>query len=182
MRLFVGIALPDAIRQQALMLAGGIRGARWLRDDQLHITVRFLGEVDGRTAGDVDDALAAMTAPPFTMSLGGVGLFGTLRQPRILWAGVEPVDRICHLQAKVERAVQGAGVAPDGRKFSPHVTLARFGPGRDRRKSAAGLDRFIHNHSTFSTPAFDVDALILYSSLLSETGAIYRPEARYPLI
>jgi len=185
MRLFVGIALPAPVRERLLMLMGGLKGARWQRDDQLHITLRFLGDVDGATAEDLDEALAAIRMPPFTIRLKGVGLFGSLKDPRILWAGIEPEEELCRLQEKVERRVTDLGLVAEGRKFSPHVTLARFGSkGRGGKAGSviSGLGEFISAHADFQSPDFEVSDFVLYSSVLGAEGATYRIEADYPLI
>ncbi|RMF12307.1 MAG: RNA 2',3'-cyclic phosphodiesterase [Alphaproteobacteria bacterium] len=186
MRLFVGLSLPDTVRQHALMLMGGVKGARWQREDQLHITLRFLGEVDGAMAGDVDEALGSITMDRFSLSLAGVGVFGTLKAPRILWAGVQPEHQIRRLHDKVERAMIGLGLVPDGRKFSPHVTLARFSTSNRGRKrnpdlEVGGLGAFLQAHDGFRTPPFEVSRFVLFSSHLGHDGAIYRAEAEYPL-
>mgnify|MGYP005842001927 CR=1 FL=1 len=194
MRLFVGIALPASIRERLLILMGGLKGARWRRDDQLHITLRFLGEVDGATAEDLDEALAAIRMAPFTIRLKGMGLFGSLGDPRILWTGTEPEEELRRLQEKVERRVTDLGLVAEGRKFSPHVTLARFGGARfggirsarvGRRRNpdkiVSGLGEFVKAHADFETPDFEVSDFALYSSVLGSGGATYRIEVDYPL-
>lgn len=186
MRLFVGLGLPETARQHLMLLRGGVKGARWQNDDQLHITLRFLGEVDGAMAEDVDEALGAIEMEAFSIGLSGIGIFGTVKAPRILWTGVEPEDQISRLYGKVERAMAGLGLVPDSRKFSPHVTLARFnnshrGKKRNPDARVGGLPEFLHSHDGFQVPPFEVSDFILYSSHLGSEGAIYRVEAEYPL-
>lgn len=183
MRLFVGLSLPEAVRQQLLLLAGGLKGARWQRDDQLHITLRFLGEVDGATAGDIDEALGGIAMSPFGLRIRGMGLFGTLKAPRILWAGVDPEADVRRLHDKVAQRMTDLGVIGDGRKYAPHVTLARFGRADNNRKrnTVSGLGEFVTAHDDFETPAFKVEAFHLYSSVLGGEGPTYRIEATYPL-
>lgn len=182
MRLFVGLSLPDTVRQQLLLLAGGLKGARWQRDDQLHITLRFLGEVDGAIASDIDESLAGISMQPFSVSVRGVGLFGTLNAPRILWAGVAPEADIRRLHDKVAQRMADLGVVGDARKYAPHVTLARFGGSNNTsRNVVSGLGEFVTAHGDLKTPAFDVNAFHLYSSVLSGEGPAYRIEATYPL-
>ena len=175
MRLFVALALPDAVTDGLVLLQGGIPGARWNTREQLHLTLRFIGEVDGRDAQGIDDALASIRAPRFTLELKGVGEFGG-RNPRALWAGVRDGERLEHLQRKVESAVQRVGIAPEERKFSPHVTLARLrGAPRDR------VITFLSAHALYASGPFDVNAFILYSSTLTPNGSLYRPERSYRL-
>ncbi len=185
MRLFVALPLPESVRQQLLMLASGVKGAKWQRDDQLHLTLKFLGEVDGATAEDVDQALGNIAMEPFSVSLAGVGLFGTIKSPRVLWAGVEPETQVSRLYDKVERAMVSLGLAPEARKFSPHVTLARFRSGgrgnRNPHAQVGGLPGFLESHHGFRTPSFEVPAFALYSSHLGSEGALYRIELEYPL-
>jgi len=175
MRLFTALALPDAVTDSLLALQGGVPGARWQTREQLHLTLRFIGEADGREAAAIDDALATVAAPAFTLELKGVGSFGG-RIPRDLWAGVRASEPLEHLQRKIESALQRLGLEPDGRKFTPHVTLARL---KGTRRGAV-VD-FITDHALYSSTPFPVGAFILYSSKLTSDGAIYRAEKAYRL-
>jgi len=175
MRLFVAIALPDSVADGLLMLQGGIPAARWSTREQLHLTLRFIGEVDGRDAAAIDDALAAIRSPRFSLEQKGVGEFGG-RNPRALWAGVRDEGPVAHLQRKIESAVQRAGIAAEERKFSPHITLARLrGAPRDR------IVTFLSAHALYASGPFEVNAFILYSSTLTPNGSLYRPERSYSL-
>ena len=175
MRLFVAIALPDSVADGLVMLQGGIPGARWSTREQLHLTLRFIGEVDGRDAAAIDDALAAIRSPGFALELKGVGEFGG-RNPRALWAGVRDEGPVVHLQRKIESAVQRAGIAAEERKFSPHITLARLrGAPRDR------VITFLSAHALYASGPFEVNGFILYSSTLTPNGSLYRPERSYSL-
>lgn len=175
MRLFVAIALPDSVADSLLALQGGIPGARWSTREQLHLTLRFIGEVDGRDAQGIDDALASIRSPRFTLQLKGVGEFGG-KNPRAMWAGVREEAPVMHLQRKIESAVQRAGIAAEERKFSPHITLARLrGPPRDR------VITFLSAHALYASSPFEVNNFILYSSTLTPNGSLYRPERSYSL-
>jgi len=175
MRLFVAIALPDSVADGLVMLQGGIPGARWSTREQLHLTLRFIGEVDGRDAAAIDDALAAIRSPGFALELKGVGEFGG-RNPRALWAGVRDEGPVVHLQRKIESAVQRAGIAAEERKFSPHITLARLrGAPRDR------VITFLSAHALYASGPFEVNGFVLYSSTLTPNGSLYRPERSYRL-
>src|SRR6185295_8481192 len=122
-RLFVALSLPDAVADPLVMLQTGVPGARWSARKQLHLTLRFIGEVDERVAADIDDALSLISAPGFTLELAGVGEFGG-KHPRALWAGVRPNDALKHLQRKIETALLRIDLPAEERKFTPHVTLA----------------------------------------------------------
>lgn len=175
MRLFVALALPDVVADRLLLLQGGIPGARWSTREQLHLTLRFIGEVDGRDARSIDDALATIRSPRFTLELKGVGEFGG-KNPRALWAGVRDGASVEHLQRKIESAVQRVGVSPEERKFSPHVTLARLrGAPRDR------IITFLSAHALYASGPFEVNAFILYSSVTTPNGSLYRAERAYGL-
>ena len=175
MRLFVALALPDAIAESLLALQGGVPGARWMTRERLHVTLRFIGEVDGRDAIAIDDALATIRAPRFSLELKGIGEFGG-KNPRALWAGVREGEQVAHLQRKIESAVQRIGLPPEARKFVPHVTLARLrGSPHDR------VITFLSAHALYASGAFEIGAFILYSSVLSPNGSLYRPERAYAL-
>ena len=153
---------------------GGVPGARWQTEEQLHLTLRFIGEVSEHKAEDIDSALQIARFEPFDVSLRGVGLFGTPRQPRSLWAGIENEAPLLQLNQKIESALVRAGLAPEERKYTPHVTLARF-KGRVSR-----LDRFLVDCSDLTIPPWTVDHVTLFQSHLARTGAIYQVVAEYP--
>ena len=175
MRLFVALALPDLIAENLLLLQGGVPGARWSQREQLHLTLRFIGEVDGRDGAGIDDALTAIHAPRFTLELQGVGEFGG-KNPRALWAGIRDDAAVKHLQRKIEAALQRIGLPAEERKFAPHITLARLrGAPRDR------VITFLTSHALYASPPFEVNAFILYSSTMTPNGSIYSPERSYRL-
>ena len=176
MRLFVALPLPDGVRERLARLANGLPGARWVAPENLHLSLRFLGELDGAEAAEVDLALGRLRAPAFEMSLSGVGHFGDGRNLRALWAGVEPNPALMGLQERVEQVLVGAGLAPEGRKFKPHVTLARF-----KRNPGARLRDYLVDHGLLRLGPIPVRDFRLYSSFLSSQGALYQVEASYPL-
>ena len=175
MRLFVALALPDSVADGLLPMQSGVPGARWSEREQLHVTLRFIGEVDGRDAYAIDDALSAISASRFTLQLKGVGEFGG-KHPRALWAGVAPSDALAHLQRKIETALQRIGLEPEQRKFTPHVTLAYLkGAPRER------VMDFIVQHALYAGAPFEVGEFTLYSSHLSPNGSLYVAERSYEL-
>jgi len=178
MRLFIGLSLPDPVRDQLARLQNGLSGARWVAPESLHLTLRFIGEVDGGAAADIDTGLMSIRCESFPLQLAGVGQFGEGRKLRAVWAGVEAQPVLSRLQAKVEQAVQRAGLEPERRKFKPHVTLGRFkGNG-----SAPDLGPYFASHALFRSDPIVVSEFVLFSSHLAASGAVYREEAAYALV
>ena len=174
-RLFVALQLPENVRTRLTALQGGVPGARWASDSQLHLTLRFIGEVDGNVAHDIDDVLAGIRAPAFALELLGVGEFGGKR-PRALWAGVRANEALLHLQKKIETALQRIGLAAEERKFSAHVTLARM-----RSSPREKVVQFLTHHGLFASEPFKVEHFVLFSSHLGSGGSVYHAERIYPL-
>ena len=174
-RLFVALEIPETVRERLVMLQGGVPGARWQDTEQLHLTLRFIGEVPENIAHDIDDALSLIHAPGFVLELAGVGEFGG-KMPRALWAGVRGDGGLIHLQRKVETALQRLGLPPEERKFSPHVTLARL-----KNAPHPKVIEFLTHHALFASGPFNVDRFVLFSSELGSGGSVYHPERIYPL-
>ena len=176
MRLFIALELPPAVRQDLAQLCHGIPGARWVAEENFHLTLRFLGELDGGQARDVDTALAAVRAEGFSLCLSGLGQFGDGRKLRALWVGVEANDSLRQLQQRVENSVVAAGLPREGRKYRPHVTLARF-------KSNPGekFGMYLASHSLFRAGPWPIESFTLFSSFLGHGGPSYRAEAVYSL-
>jgi len=126
MRLFVGVQLPEYVRGRLGRLASGLPGACWIAPENLHVTVRFIGEADGPTADDIDLALSSVHAPGFPLTLTGFDQFGRGHMAHTVWAGIEAQPALVHLRDKVESALVRAGLGPERRKYTPHVTLARL--------------------------------------------------------
>jgi len=173
MRLFVALAIPDPVAQSLMLIQGGVPGARWQTREQLHLTLRFIGEVDGRDAAMLDDALAGIVAPAFSLQLHGVGQFGN-KQPHALWAGVRKNPALEHLQMKVDNAIRRVGQPRDAHKFAPHITLARL-----RQPEMGKLTQWLAHNALYNSPEFAIDAFHLYSSKLSQDGSRYRIEQSY---
>jgi 2'-5' RNA ligase len=175
MRLFVALPIPDMIAQPLMLLQGGVPGARWQQREQLHLTLRFIGEVDGRDMAAIDDALAGIDAPAFELQLHGTGQFGN-KQPNALWAGSRPNEMLEHLARKVDSAIRRAGSPADAHKFTAHVTLARL-----RHPDLDKVREWLTDKALFTSPTFEVGRFCLYSSKLTSDGSIYRVEQGYPL-
>ncbi|UCH75473.1 MAG: RNA 2',3'-cyclic phosphodiesterase [Rhodospirillales bacterium] len=175
-RLFVAIPLPEAIRTQLSLLQSGLPGARWIKPENIHLTLRFIGEVRNDIATDIDTALAQISAPGFDLELDGIGNFARGKHPHALWAGVAKSEPLMRLQAKIEAGLVRAGLAPETRKFSPHITIARL---KDTRRGR--VEDWATVHGGFRSPPFRVDRFALFSSFLKSEGAVYVEEASYEL-
>ena len=176
LRLFVGVPLPEDIRDRLAGLCSGLPGARWVPPHNMHVTLRFIGEVDEAVAEDIDAALAAVRHPGFAMAVDGVDCFGSKGRARIVWAGIERCDDLMHLYSKVESTLVRLGLEPEGRKYKPHVTIARL---RDTPKKRLGA--FLSGAGPFRTAPFQVTRFTLFRSFLGHTAAHYEALAEYPL-
>ena len=174
-RLFVAIRPPSDIRDLLLDLMEGVRGARWQDEEQLHLTLRFIGEVDRHQAQDLVAALGTVRHPRFQLALNGVGTFERRGQPVTLWAGVTPHDQLKALHKKVDQAIVRAGLEPDRRAYSPHITLARL------KRDTGSIGELMAGAGRISSDPFAVDAFCLYESELTPAGAVYTVVERYPL-
>jgi 2'-5' RNA ligase len=174
-RLFIAIRPPEQIRDLLVDAMDDSPDFRWQEDEQLHLTLRFVGEVDRPVADDLADALARIRAERFQLRIKGVGRFEQ-RSAGALWAGVEPKEPPAALAAKVERVCQQVGLEPERRAFHPHITLARW-KGRRSRETGSFLER---KRGLASKP-WEVDAFTLFESRLSRHGAHYEEVASYRL-
>ncbi len=174
-RLFVAIRPPREIRALLLATMGGISGARWQNDDQLHLTIRFIGEVDRHLAGDVLAALGAVHHPRFEIALDGLGTFERRGQPDAVWAGIAPHEPLRGLHKKVDQALARVGVAPDQRAYLPHITLARL------KRGAGTVGNLLEQSGGVASAPFTVDHFALFESNLAPDGAVYTIVERFPL-
>ena len=175
-RLFVALQLPEPVRNRLASLCNGIPNVRWVDPNYMHLTLQFIGEVEEPLLPEVDAVLSGIRCPDFRLAFNGVDFFGDRRRARILWVGTRPSDELIALQSKIELALARAGLVAESRKFHPHVTLARL-----KGKKVDRLAAYLGAHAAFITEDFSVDSFVLYSSRLGRNGAIYTPEANYPL-
>lgn len=175
-RLFVALRPPRAIRDQLIAAMHGISAARWQSDDQLHLTLRFIGEVDRHRAEDIAAALGSLHAPAIIARLAGVGMFERRGRPHTVWAGVEPQEPVAALHRKVDQLLARVGVDPETRAFQPHITLARLG------HAAGPVAPFLALHSDLASAPFASGHVLLYESEMGHGGSRYHPVARYPLL
>lgn len=174
-RLFVALRPPQPIRAALIAAMHGISGARWQVDDQLHLTLRFIGEVDHHRAEDIAAALGALHAPAPTVHIAGVGLFDRRARPHMVWAGIEPLAPLAALHRKVEQLLTRVGVAPETRAFFPHITLARLNRG------SGPVAPFLALHNDLASAPFTFGHVTLFESEMGHGGSRYHPVARYPL-
>ncbi len=181
MRLFVALELPHATRQRLTDLATKLPGARWVPPENFHITLRFIGEVPRHVAQELDLALAALRARRFDLVLAGVGTAERAGRVHTIWARVTPNPALDALRAKIERALQTAGLEPERRRFVPHVTLARLDRSEPDQVGEPRLAEWVQAHNLFRAEPIEVTHFTLFSSLLGHEQAVYSPEVAYAL-
>ena len=173
LRLFVGIALPEEIAARLSRACSGVPGARWVDPASFHVTLRFIGEVDGAVADDIHQALCRVAVPGFDLRIAGVGCFESGKKVRSLWAGVERSELLVRLRDKVEVAVNRE-VPAERRKFKPHITLARFKNGVSDR-----IGHYLERNNDLAIGPVPVDRFTLFRSHLGGEGAYYEHLADY---
>lgn len=174
-RLFAGIELPEAVKDQLSALSRPMPGVKWVDDDDFHLTLRFAGDIEGRLARDFIDFLGNVEADAFELRLDGLGTFGG-RDPRSIWAGVAPCPALETLQRGCERAARNAGLPTEPHPFKAHVTIARL-----RHVLPEDVARLLGQIGAFRTAPFPVKEFVLFSSRPKVGGGPYVVEATYPL-
>lgn len=175
-RLFVAIDPPLGIRERLTALCCGLPGARWVEPEQLHLTLRFIGEVDGSMLHPVQEALAEVRAQALSLQLEGIGFFPPRGSPRVVWVGIRKNEQLLRLHNRIESVLVRAGLEPEDRKYSPHITLARL-----KNTPASRIGAYLAQHGLFGTEEFPVNEFLLYSSVLNSRGARHYIEEGYPL-
>ncbi len=173
LRLFVALDLPESLRTRLAGLQHDLPGARWVAPENIHLTLRFIGETPPESADALSDALGGVQDwEPFPLALQGVGQFPKQGMPRVLWVGVEESAGLTDLAQAVESAVQSCGLPRADKPFAPHITLARFKAKPDQGK----LHRFYARAGDFSAAPFTVRQFTLYASQLTPQGPRYTPQ------
>ncbi|BBF94662.1 RNA 2',3'-cyclic phosphodiesterase [Blastochloris tepida] len=175
-RLFTGLEIPAEIGASLMLLRGGLPGARWVEPGDFHITLRFIGDVDDRTAGEVTQMLAGISRRSFEVSLVGLDAFGG-NKPRAVYVPVEAPPLLMELQAEHERLMQRIGLPAESRNYRPHVTLARL-----RDTSPRVVADYLATRGLYRSPPIRVGRFVLFSSRASVGGGPYVVEAAYPLL
>jgi len=171
MRLFVALQLPEEIRQEISTLRGGIPDARWISDENAHITLAFIGDTPNADILDIGLALSRIKHPEFELHLDSVGVFGNSKRPRALWTGISLSDPLLLLQQKVAKTLNDIGIKLEDRKFKPHVTLARV-----HMSPYEKVRQYLSDNALFRTKSITIENFTLFSSHLAHSGAIYTEE------
>jgi len=174
-RIFTGLELPTDVAQSLATLRGGLPGARWIDPEDYHLTLRFIGDVDDTVAREVASLLGKVSRPPLELRFDGLSSFGG-RRPRAVIATLAQTPALMELQAEHERLIQRVGLEPEGRKFTPHVTLARL-----RDSSSRQVADYLATRPFLQGPSFRVTRFVLFSARASVGGGPYLVEAAYPL-
>ncbi len=175
-RLFIGLEVPSDTAQTLGMMRGGLPGARWIDPENYHLTLRFIGDVDDVIAREVAYLLDQVHRRGFEIRIDRLAAFGG-RRARAVIAAVAPTAPLIELQAEHERLMQRIGLEPEGRKFTPHVTLARL-----RDSSNVQVADYLALRAPVRLPPFSVSRFVLFSSKASVGGGPYVIEAAYPLV
>ena len=175
-RLFISLEVPRRIATGFSMLKGGLPGSRWVDAENYHVTLRFIGDIDARQADDLADALDHISAPPLTLVTRGLSVFGS-KKPHALIALVEPQPDLIALHADMERLCQRLGLPADGRRFIPHITIARL---KNTTPDEAAF--YLSQRGLVAVPEFTATRFVLMSSRDSVGGGPYAIEAAYPLV
>ena len=175
-RLFTALEVPRSVATGLSFLKGGLHGSRWVDPENFHVTMRFIGDVDPRQADDLADALDHIMAPPVQLKVNSLSVFGS-KKPHALIALVEPQPQLILLNADMERLCQRLGMPADGRRFIPHITLARL---KNTTPDEAAL--YLTQRGLVSVPEFTASRFVLMSSRDSVGGGPYAIEAAYPLV
>jgi 2'-5' RNA ligase len=174
-RIFTGLEIPDDVAQSLAMLRGGLPGARWIDPENYHLTLRFIGDVDDSTAHEVASLLGRVRRAALELRFDEIASFGG-RRPRAVIATLAQTPALMELQAEHERLMQRVGLEPEGRKYTPHVTLARL-----RDASSRQVAEYLSTRALIRPLPFKVSRFVLFSSRASVGGGPYVVEAAYPL-
>jgi 2'-5' RNA ligase len=174
-RLFTGLEIPKTVGESLALLRGGLPGARWIDLEDYHVTLRFIGDVDDALAHEIASLLGKVSRPPLELRLDGLSSFGG-RRPRAVLATLAQTPALMELQAEHERLMQRVGLEPEGRKFTPHVTLARL-----RDSSSRQVADYLAIRPFLAPLSFRVTRFVLFSARASVGGGPYLVEAAYPL-
>jgi 2'-5' RNA ligase len=174
-RLFTALEIPSSVAQSLAMMRGGLPGARWIDPENYHLTLRFIGDIDDALAREIAGVFGRVQRGSFELQLDGLASFGG-RKPRAVIAAAAPVPPLMELQAEQERLLQRLGFEPDGRKYTPHVTLARL-----RDSSSRQVADYLSARGHYRSAPFPIERFVLLSSRASVGGGPYVVEAAYPL-
>ncbi len=176
-RLFIAVELPENARLRLGCLAQEVSGVKWNPAQQLHLTLRFIGDSSPDDQHKIENALQTVTGSPFEVTLSGLGVFPSTARPKVLWAGIEGGKaELVSLQQEIEYQLLEAGLKPQDKPFHPHVTL-----GRNRTAAANAIQNWLEHHRDFALEPFSVNSFALFSSKLTPQGAVHTKEVEYHL-
>jgi len=173
-RLFVAIDIPEHVKLQIRGMGSSIPNAKPAPKEQLHLTLKFIGEVESSMLLDIEEQLAYVEFQPLSLELKGVGTFPQRGKPNVIWGGVAPAPGLTNLRNSIEKSLHKIGILRDRKKFSPHITLARL-----KNSPIERVHNFLAGNSFFETPPFTVERFTLYSSQLTPKGALHTPIRSY---
>lgn len=176
-RLFAAVEIPKNIQVYLHSMGRSLHGGRPVPEEQIHITLRFIGEVDGALFHDIRENLREVKSQSFDLGIRGVGHFPPRGKPRVIWAGLKQSDPLARLKKKIDSSLLKCGLPPENRKFSPHVTIARL-----KNCSMQRVTDFLSGNAFLEFEDFRVDCFHLFSSKLSQKGATHIVEESYPLL
>ena len=175
LRVFLGLCLPNSVKDQLSPMKSGLPKARWIDGENLHLTIRFIGEVEETLAGDIHDALSTLSFEAFPLRLKGIDCFHSRNKVRAVWTGTATSSHLKYLKRKVEMNLGRTGLPAESRKFTPHVTLARL-----KLAPLTSVIPYLEANAGFQTESFQVDQVFLFRSHLGHRGAAYETLAAYP--
>ncbi len=174
-RLFVAIDLPEPQRRLLAAVRPDVPGLRWVRPEQLHLTLAFLGEVQQETCAPLSRLLGQIRFAPFQLDFGTLGCFPPRGLPRVLWIGLQPQPQLLQLERAVNAAASSCGLALEARPFFPHITLARC-----KEPDRQALSAVLAGRNSENLPSFQVQEFLLFESRLMPQGAVHQVLQRYP--
>jgi RNA 2',3'-cyclic 3'-phosphodiesterase len=175
-RLFLAIDPPVEIRNLIYSICRGPESVKWVKEDQIHLTVRFIGDADGHLLDDICSNLSELVSPAFTLKMRGVGHFPPHGEPKVLWAGIDDSPLLIKLYGKINKSLLDCGIERDQRKFAPHITL-----GRNKGGPSQAIAEYLLRNTRFKSDLFNVNQYHLYSSRLTPKGAIHEKLASFLL-
>ena len=175
-RLFIALNFPSDIVVKLTELQYGLRGARWVPPQNLHLTLSYIGEASNILLGDLEDVLSSLAAHAFCMQLRGINHFTSKGWSKSIWVGVAEESSLFSLHSKVKNCLQINRIPRDKRQFSPHVTIARL-----KNVRPEDTAEFIAFNNLFKTRSFRIESFTLFESISKKEGSIYLPLEKFRL-
>ncbi|SRR6266481_1694835 len=183
MRVFVALDIPGEIRARIAEYVERVRGyapgARWVKPESLHVTLKFVGEVNAPLLRQMKDALRPVKASPFEVKFEGIGYFPGPKSARVFWAGIDAPDSLAYLASSIDGQLQPLGVTPEKAAYRPHLTLARAGTASTQ--SLRLLQKQLEAEPSPHFGTMTAHEYYLYQSTLSPQGARYARLERFAL-